>query len=52
MTTHQYLVPVTEMITHYAKKNGWELNPNRKHREKVIAGLEKNRDRHGFPPGR
>jgi ferredoxin-thioredoxin reductase catalytic chain len=48
MTT-QYLSSIPEMITQYAARNGWVLNPNRKHRDKVIAGLEKNRDRHGFP---
>lgn len=47
--TSQYLSSIPEMITQYAARNGWTLNPNRKHREKVIDGLEKNRNKHGFP---
>lgn len=38
MTT-QYLTSIPDMITQYAARNGWTLNQNLKHREKVIAWL-------------
>jgi ferredoxin-thioredoxin reductase catalytic chain len=46
--TAQYLCSITEWITQYAARNGLFLNPNRKHRDKVIAGLKRNEDKYGL----
>ena len=43
------MIDYLEAVTEYADRVGYRLNPVKHYRDKVIAGLTRNREKHGFP---